>query len=80
MRHRPEIVNPWLAFNAFGWDPAVTFQSFSAEFGSDKLAEPQVRGVVIPLAMPDHSQDERRQAERFGTGDEVESFAKSLHD
>lgn len=68
------------AILGFGGNSAVTSKSFSAKFGSDKLAEPQVRGVVISLAMPDHSQDERGQAKRLGAGDQVESFAKSLHD
>ncbi len=38
-----------------------------------------MRWVVIALGMPNHSQDERRQAKRLGTGGQIEAFAKPLY-
>ncbi len=39
-----------------------------------------MRWIVLPMAMPDHPQDERRQAEGFGARDQVESLAKTVDD
>ena len=52
----------------------------SAQFMDDQVAEPDVRRVVIALGMPNHAQDEGRQAQRFRAGDEIEAFAKMLDD
>ena len=56
------------------------FEFRSSELGGDQLTEPQVGWVIVSLAMPYHAQHERRQTKRLGTGDQVESFAKPLHD
>ena len=51
----------------------------SANFSCDELAKPDMCGVVVPLAVPHHPQDEGRQSEGLGAGPQVEACAESLN-
>jgi hypothetical protein len=50
-----------------------------AKFGHDQLAKPQLGWIVVSLPMPDHSQGERGQFERFRGGEQMELCAKALN-
>ena len=52
--------------------------SWSAKLIHDEFPKPQVRRIVVPLAMPHHSQDERRQAKRLRAGAEIQPFSKPV--
>ena len=51
----------------------------SAKLSCDELAKPDVCGVVVPLTVPHHPQDERRQSKGLVAGPQVEACAEFLN-
>jgi hypothetical protein len=70
-----DYFRPFLNFPALG-----CLVLLNAKFSCDEPAKPDMCGVVVPLAMPHDSQDERRQSQGLGARLQVKVFAKSLND